>query len=74
MQILSAAKQLPAWGQEPGAGAATLYDSLVKEVDIVRLVLLLTGAITSARYEVSAPLSVALRCINHQCTSAAPGL
>ena len=48
-QILSAAKQLPAWGQELGAAGATLYEALVREKDIVRLVLLLTGAITSTK-------------------------
>ena len=48
-QVLSAAKLLPAWGQEPGAAAGTLYEALVREKDIVRMVLLLTGAITSTK-------------------------
>ena len=57
LQVLSTAKQLPMWGAEATADKAaepkTFYDLLVAEKDIVRMILLLTGAIQSAKQGVA---------------------
>ena len=50
LQILSCGKQLQVWGGK--AGAATYYDMIARDKEIVKVVLLLTGSIEGTKESV----------------------
>ncbi len=50
LQILSCGKQLQVWGGK--AGAATYYDMIARDKEIVKVVLLLTGSIEGTKENV----------------------
>ena len=53
--VLSCSKRLYDWGQEgvPNADRATFFDRITKDIEIVRVVLLLTGSIQGTKNHVT---------------------